>query len=94
MARFAFFAVIRNPLAVLLYWHSVDLPVSRGLPARSRARRASDARGDCMERQLAILDWFCDRFARSLPPEWILRYEALVATGGRALGITVSWRAL
>lgn len=89
-ARFDTFAVVRNPLAVLASWNSVDLPVSRGrVPAGERLDPVLAARlhgePDRGRRQLAILDWFCGRFARLLPPERIIRYEQVVQSGGAAL---------
>ncbi|WP_162404132.1 hypothetical protein [Pseudoxanthomonas jiangsuensis] len=83
-------AIVRNPLAVLASWHSVDLPVSHGrLPAGEHfdpdlARRL-DAETDRVSRQLLILDWLFDRYARHLPPSRVLAYEAVVATGGASL---------
>jgi len=101
--RFDSFAVVRNPLAVLASWNSVDLPVSRGrVPAGERLDPVLAARvggePDLIRRQLVILNWFCQRFDRVLPPERILRYEQVVDTGGQALadacGIAVPVRPL
>lgn len=88
--RFSAFAIVRNPLAVLASWNSVELPVSRGrVPAGERLDPVLAARvhgePDLFRRQLVILNWFCERFARVLPPERILRYEHVVRTGGQAL---------
>jgi hypothetical protein len=47
--------------------------------------RALAATPEILDRQLFILSWFFDRFRRFLPAESILRYESIVATGGRAL---------
>ena len=83
-------AVVRNPLAVLASWYSVDLPVSRGrLPAGERldaalARRL-DGEPDRIARQLLILDWFFERYQRWLPPTCVLSYEEIMAGAGRAL---------
>lgn len=77
------YAVLRNPLAVLASWNSVDLPVNRGrVPAGERfapelARRL-DAEPDRLRRQLRVLDWFCDAFHRHVPADRMIRYEALV----------------
>lgn len=84
------FAIIRNPLAVLASWQSVDLPVNRGqLPAATMwdADLAEHLKQtpDVVDRQLLILDWFFDRFARALPPERIVRYEDVIASGGKCL---------
>lgn len=88
--EFECYAVVRNPLAVLASWNSVNLPVTAGrLPAGERlspelAARL-DAEPDVLERQLHLLDWLFARFAHHLPGERILRYEQVVATGGQAL---------
>lgn len=101
--RFETFAVVRNPLAVLASWNSVDLPVSRGrVPAGERLDPVLAARvggePDLIRRQLVILNWFCQRFDLVLPPERILRYEEVVDTGGQALadacGVAVPVRPL
>lgn len=89
--RFETWAVVRNPLAVLASWHSVDLPVSRGrLPAGERldsALAASlQATPDLVARQLLILDWFFTKFSESLPAGRVLAYERVVSSGGALLG--------
>ena len=88
--EFECYAVVRNPLAVLASWNSVDLPVTGGrLPAGERldpelATRL-DAEPDVLERQLHLLDWLFSRFYRHLSAERIVRYEQVVATAGQAL---------
>lgn len=87
---YACYAVIRNPLAVLASWSSVDLPVAQGrLPAGERLDPALSARlesaGDVLERQLLLLDWLFGQFHRCLPVERIVRYEQVVATAGESL---------
>lgn len=88
--RFETWAVVRNPLAVLASWHSVDLPVTRGrLPAGERldpalARRL-DAEPDRVARQLLILDWLFACYAQHLPASRVLAYEDVVATGACSL---------
>ena len=82
-------AIIRNPLAVLASWHSLELPVSLGrLPAGERldpslANELSRST-DIIGRQLTILDWFFRRYA-SLPAGAIVRYESIIETNGRCL---------
>lgn len=83
-------AVVRNPLAVLASWHSVDLPVSQGrLPAGEHFDAALagrlDAEPDRVARQLLILDWLFGRYRDALPPRRVLAYEDVVASGGGAL---------
>lgn len=88
--RFETWAIVRNPLAVLASWNSVNLPVSKGrLPAGERldaglAARL-DALGDRLERQLVILDWFFARFDTQLARGRVIEYEKVVASGGRVL---------
>ena len=83
-------AIVRNPLAVLASWHSVDLPVSHGrLPAGEHfdaaLRRRLDGEDDRVGRQLLILDWLFERYLRYLPRARVLAYENVVASGGAAL---------
>ena len=88
VGRYAYFAIIRNPLAILASWNSVPIPAGRGevramrylLPAT--ARRLERA-GDLYARQLFILDWYFRQY-QSLPAHRIIRYEQIVATGGKA----------
>lgn len=88
--RHACYAIVRNPLAVLSSWQSVDLPVHRGrIPAAEALvpplKQSLSAIEDTLERQLFILDWFFARFQKHLPPERIVRYEEVVQTRGACL---------
>lgn len=94
--RFPCLGLVRNPLAVLASWHSVDLAVHDGhVPVGERfdpgLARALTAEPEALTRQVIILDWFFEQFAAHLPARRILRYEDVVATGGgalhRALGV-------
>src|SRR5690606_38692646 len=72
--RFDTWAIVRNPLAVLASWYSVELPVTQGrLPAGERLDPALaatlDAEPDVVSRQLRILDWLFSRYAAALPRE-------------------------
>lgn len=89
-ARWPTLAVIRNPLAVLASWNSVDLPVTRGrLPAGERLdtqlHGLLEETPGRLERQLIILEWFFSRIGDHLAAESILRYEDIVASHGRSL---------
>lgn len=82
--------VVRNPLAVLASWRSLDLPVSHGrLPAAERLdndlRRALDGEPDLLRRQILILEWFFGRLGAHVSASRLLRYEDIVASDGRAL---------
>jgi hypothetical protein len=92
--RFPAFALVRNPLAVLASWNSVDIPARQGrLPKaelydQDLVHRLT-ALEDRLERQLGLLDWWCERFELFLSQDRIIRYENLVASGGRALAAVV-----
>jgi len=84
------YAVIRNPLAVLASWNSVDLPITQGrLPMAERLQPALstwlDAEPDVLERQLFLLDWIFAQYAQTLPPARIIPYEQIVSSDGAAL---------
>lgn len=81
---FPVYGIVRNPLAVLASWNSVALPVNEGrVPAGEMySPELADLLADTpgrIERQLHILEWFCQRFANELLPNRILRYEDFVA---------------
>lgn len=89
-SSFECLALVRNPLAVLASWNSVDLPVAQGrLPAGERLQpalaAALDAAPDLLARQMLLLDWLFARFAQTLPRARILRYEDVVESNGAAL---------
>lgn len=88
--HFACFAIIRNPLSVLLSWNSVPFAQSQG---HAPAAEAFDAdlsnslknEGNLYVRQLILLDWFFKKYKNNLTYHRILRYEDIIATGGRVL---------
>jgi hypothetical protein len=88
--RYVCFATVRNPVAVLGSWNSVDFAVSDG---RSRAaerldpalRRGLRRCADRCARQLRLLEWYFERIARWIPPERVIRYEDVVESGGQAV---------
>ncbi len=90
LERFAVFAVVRNPLAVLCSWESAPFMQREGrLGLRPEiapeiARRL-EATEDRLERQLELLGWFFECYASLLPRERVIRYEDMIATGGAAL---------
>lgn len=88
--QFPIIGVVRNPLAVLASWRSVDLPVTHGrLPAGERLdpelAAALAAQPDNLRRQIIILDWFFARLQRWVSPQRLIRYEDTVASQGAAL---------
>lgn len=90
--HFPVFAVIRNPLATIGSWSSVTFNVQDGHSGvgenlNDDLRRMLAAIADPLDRQVALLDWFHRRFLALLPPDRIIRYEAMIRTGGRALAV-------
>jgi hypothetical protein len=89
--RFECFAIVRNPLATLGSWNSLDwfalkdgrLPVGEKLDVD--LARALSEKSDVIDRQIHILEWFYDRFRRFLPEHALIKYEDLVASRGRGL---------
>lgn len=79
---FPTYGIVRNPLSVLASWNSVALPVNEGrVPAGEMySHELADLLADTpgrIERQLHILEWFCQNFAQYLPSR-IVRYEDFV----------------
>ena len=88
--RYRCVGLVRNPLAVLASWQTVELPVHAGrLPAGEMLdaglRADLDQESEVLARQLRILDWFFSIYQRMLPPAQLLRYEDLIATQGEVL---------
>jgi hypothetical protein len=89
--RFECYAIVRNPLATLASWNSLDwLKVKKGhAPIAEKldvdlARKLSNA-SDPIERQIQILEWSHDRFHRFLREQAVIRYEDLIASRAREL---------
>jgi len=88
--RYPVYAMIRNPLAVLASWNSIEAafrtghaPMAEALCPALEERLARIA--DEGERQLALLSWYFEQYQRFLPTERIIRYEDMIASGGTAL---------
>ena len=92
VTRFPVYAIVRNPLATLASWSTVDFPVQRGyIPVAEGLDRelksALAAINEVLDRQIHVLTWFHERIRRYLPDEAIIRYESIVETGGKALAV-------
>ena len=83
-------ALVRNPMAILASWHTLDHPMRRGrMPVAealdqelaSRLASIEDAR----RRRLALLGWYYRRFTEVLAAERIQRYEDVINTNGGCL---------
>ena len=88
------YAIIRNPLSVLLSWNSINFALREGhmveaewLDPQLAAQLAQVP--DRFDRQIALLSWCFAQFEATLPPENVIRYEEIIASGGRALAVIV-----
>jgi hypothetical protein len=89
-ARFRVVAMIRDPVALIMSWRSLDLPISRGrLPAGERfwpeLASLCQAELELTGKQIRICDLLFDRFLRWADRVVILRYEELVADPAQLL---------
>lgn len=89
-SSFSCLGLVRNPLSVLASWQTVNLPIHRGRVPEGEAldrdlHRTLEQEPDVLRRQIAVLDWFMNRFRNHLAPENVIRYEDLVESGGRVL---------
>jgi hypothetical protein len=92
--QFPTFAIIRNPLAILASWNTVPFHVTKGRTPIARLDIAL-AQGlaqikDRIDRQIYILSWFYEQYRIFLPDSSILRYETIIASGGKALSVIQS----
>lgn len=93
-AFFPCYAIIRNPLAILASWNSVDIPINKGhIPVAENIDQELSQKlntmPDKIDRQFYILSWFFNHYKKALPREKIIRYEDIIASGGASLQIVV-----
>ncbi len=91
-SRYPCYAIVRNPLAVLLSWNSIQAPVNQGWLPFGEAfdpelKSSLAAEPDRLSRQLIIIRWYFSRYTHLLPRSHVIRYEDLVSSGGRALAV-------
>lgn len=88
--QFSCYAVIRNPLATIASWQTVDLPIHEGhVPMAEQfdtdlRHRLSEIE-EVLDRQLFILRWFYAAYRNDIEPSHVIRYEDIVATQGAVL---------
>ncbi|MDD2814219.1 MAG: hypothetical protein PHP00_00550 [Thiotrichaceae bacterium] len=91
---FSCYALIRNPLAILASWNSVQMPMEQGHApmAEQLDSTLADTLSACpdkWERQLRLLHWFFQQYAQFLPSERIIRYEDIITSEGLCLNSIV-----
>ncbi|MBA2521004.1 MAG: hypothetical protein H0V24_15185 [Chloroflexia bacterium] len=89
---FPVYALVRNPVATIASWGTIEAGLRRGRsgPAGRVAldlNERMDRFDDPLDRQICLLGWFFEQFHRHLPERSIIQYETLVASGGRALSV-------
>ncbi len=87
---FRCYAIIRNPLSVLGSWNRVEMSVQDGhSPAAEMLNPDLTQRlarlPDKTARQIALLSWYFEQYSRYLSHEKLLRYEDMIASGGKSL---------
>jgi len=90
VSHYRCYGIIRNPLALLASWQTVDIPIQQGrIPAAERLNPGLhaelDAIPDRLGRQFHILNWYFGQFEKFLPGADLLRYEELIASRGKSL---------
>lgn len=76
------YAVVRDPLAVLAAWQTVNMPVNDGHMPMAEAfapdlkRRLADI-PDRLQRQVTLIEWQLRTYA-ALPPGRVIRYEDII----------------
>jgi hypothetical protein len=88
--HFRCFAVVRNPLALLASWNSIDHPLREGhAPVAELLSAELTTRLSCigttLERQLALLSWYFEQYERWLHVDQVLYYEDIVHSRGEVL---------
>jgi hypothetical protein len=85
------YAMVRNPLSLLLSWKSVAHVVNLNLPtsiiAESILKENPSLVSNLHARQVKLLDWFFSQYENNLPSNAIILYEEMIASGGRALSV-------
>ena len=90
VGRYPCFAIVRNPLAILLSWQTTAANWNDGRQPMAEAfddtlRRRLDSEPDRVRRQVLMVAWSFEQYARHLPAEAVIRYEDLVASRGATL---------
>ncbi|MBV1907093.1 MAG: hypothetical protein KUG75_13540 [Pseudomonadales bacterium] len=92
---FSCYALIRNPLAILSSWNTLDHPLRDGHAPMAEAHapelQKQLAQSDNpLQRQLLLLSWYFQTYRKVLKPAHILKYEQIVASRGAALSNIVN----
>lgn len=88
--HFRCYAVVRNPLAILGSWNSVDIAVNDGHSPAAEAldknlRNSLSKINDKMDRQLNLLSWYFEQYDEYLSLTDVIKYEDIISSGGGSL---------
>nr|CAA6829796.1 MAG: Unknown protein [uncultured Thiotrichaceae bacterium] len=88
--KYECYAVIRNPLSILLSWNSVEMAVTNGhAPAAENndphLEEILSLQADKMDRQLVLLSWFYEQYFTNLSRESVIKYEDIIYSNGACL---------
>ncbi len=91
------YVLVRNPLAILASWNSIDAAYREGLIqpyvvplADGALMKRLMAIDDRLDRQVDLLEWHFEQYRPALRNANVVRYEDIVETGGRALAVVAS----
>jgi glycosyltransferase involved in cell wall biosynthesis len=87
--HFDCYALVRNPLSVLLSWRDSGMPIASGKSGAIETLHPAladrlAAMTDVVDRQIALIDFFFSQY-RDHTPGNVIKYEDVIATGGREL---------
>ncbi len=90
--KYTCYAVIRNPLSVLLSWQTTNIPINRGrLPAgeafSDELKSLVSIEKNILKRQIKILQWFFSEYKSRLSNNQIIYYERVIESQGAALSV-------
>jgi hypothetical protein len=91
---FCCFAIIRNPLALLASWNTINIPVSKGfVPVigmfDENFKNNILKIPEVIDRQIFILNYLFDKFDKAVVPKNIIRYEEIIESNGKCLSSIV-----
>ena len=91
-SSFSCFALVRNPLAILASWNTLDHPLRDGHAPMAEVfdthlQKLLEITDTALDRQLILLNWYFQKFRQELKAEQILRYEDIITSNGAALSV-------
>ena len=89
--RFSCVAIVRNPLATLASWNTLDFKRDGRAPYAERIdpelKTRLDGARDRYDRQVRLLEWFFERYSATLPRDRVIRYEDVCTDPARTLSV-------